>query len=145
MKETILRYLLFAEDYALDEPEMQREGDRFSNACDNFILTISTEKTEVMYQPAPRKPNQEPRVTEAVDKITYLGSPLSGDLRVDDEVNSRIAKALGRLHLGAKTQPHHQAESLPWTVYGRHIKNAYSFPNELSLQTSSHQLAGQGP
>ena len=31
--------------------------------CDNFGLTISTKKTEVMYQPAPGKPYQESHIT----------------------------------------------------------------------------------
>ncbi len=31
-------------------------ADKFSVACDNFGLTISTKKTEVMHQPTPVKP-----------------------------------------------------------------------------------------
>ena len=34
---------------------MQAEMDSFSAACNNFGLTISTKKTEVMFQPAPSK------------------------------------------------------------------------------------------
>ena len=59
VKETVIRDLLFADDCALNassEPEMQCEMDRFSQACDNFGLTISTKKTEVIYKPAPGKP-----------------------------------------------------------------------------------------
>ena len=43
---------LFADDCALNantEKKMQQEMDCFSRACDNFGLTISTKKTEVMY------------------------------------------------------------------------------------------------
>ncbi|KAJ8034871.1 hypothetical protein HOLleu_21889 [Holothuria leucospilota] len=50
---------LFADDCVLNatnEHTMQLEMDRFSTECDNFGLTISTKKTEVMYQPAPGKP-----------------------------------------------------------------------------------------
>ena len=47
---------LFADDCALaasTQSDMQHSMDLFSSACDNFGLTISTKKTEVMYQPAP--------------------------------------------------------------------------------------------
>ena len=55
VKETVLRDFLFADDCALnasDEQEMQAEMDSFSAACNNFGRTISTKKTEVMFQPA---------------------------------------------------------------------------------------------
>ena len=35
------------------EEKMQGAVDRMSKACDNFQLTISTKKTEVVHQPAP--------------------------------------------------------------------------------------------
>ena len=66
VKDTVIRDLLFADDCALNansEQEMQLEMDRFSTACDNCGLTISTKKTEVMYQPAPGNPSQEPNIT----------------------------------------------------------------------------------
>ena len=73
--------LLFADDCALNatsEPDMQCSVDTFSEACDNFGLTISTKKTEVMHQPAPGKTYVEPNITingqslNAVDKFKYL-------------------------------------------------------------------------
>ena len=42
---------------------MQGAVDRMSKACDNFQLTISTTKTEVVHQPAPGKPDSEPTIT----------------------------------------------------------------------------------
>ena len=107
--ETVIRDLLFADDCALNattEHEMQQEMDNFSSACDNFGLTISTKKTEVLHQPAPGDVYKEPNITvkgqrlEAVEHFTYLGSTLSRSATVDAEVNSRIAKAssaFGRL------------------------------------------------
>ena len=104
-----LRDFLFADDCALNAGsagDMQHSVDLFSTACNNFGLTISTKKTEVMYQPAPNKPYQEPTVTvngqklAAVDKFTYLGSTLSRCVHIDDEIIARIAKAssaFGRL------------------------------------------------
>ena len=77
---------LFADDCAINatsEANMQHSVDKFSEACDNFGLTISTKKTEVMHQPAPGKPYVEPNIIinnqrlNVVDKFTYLGSTLS--------------------------------------------------------------------
>ena len=85
---------------------MQHEMNCLSEACNNFGLTISTKKTEVLYQPAPGKPYHEPDITvngqklQAVDKFTYLGSTLSRAVNIDAEINNRVAKAsaaFGRL------------------------------------------------
>ena len=72
---------------------------KFSDVCKNFGLTISTKKTEVMHQPAPGKPYVEPDIIingqrlNVVDKFTYLGSTLSRNVVIDDEINARLAKA----------------------------------------------------
>ena len=101
---------LFANDCALNaasEAAMQHSVDKFAKACNNFGLTISTKKTEVMHQPAPGKTYAEPNITinrqqlNMVDKFTYLGSTLSRNIVIDDEVNARLGKgsaAFGRLH-----------------------------------------------
>ena len=109
--------LLYADDLAENaksEEKMQGAVDRMSKACDNFQLTISTKKTEVVHQPAPGKPYSEPTITvneqklQVVDKFTYLGSTLSRAVHIDDEVTARTAKAsvaFGRLRtkcLGTK-------------------------------------------
>eukprot|EP00106_Octopus_bimaculoides_P000104 XP_014767546.1 PREDICTED: RNA-directed DNA polymerase from mobile element jockey-like [Octopus bimaculoides] len=97
-----IKDLLFADDCALNtvtESNMQHSVDLFSGACNNFGFTINTKKTEVMYQPAPTEPYVEPNITingqrlNAVDKFTYLGSTLSRNVVVDDEINARLAKA----------------------------------------------------
>ena len=109
VKETVLRDFLFADDCALnasEEQEMQAEMDSFSAACNNFGLTISTKKTEVMLQPAPGNQYHEPQITvngqtlQAVETFTYLGSTLSRTATIDAEINNRISKAssaFGRL------------------------------------------------
>merc|ERR1711893_488029 len=80
--------------------------DRFSSACNNFGLTMSTEKIEVMFQPAPGNQYPEPQIQvngqtlQAVETFTYLGSTLSRSATIDAEVNNRISKAsnaFGRL------------------------------------------------
>ena len=109
VKETVLRDFLFADDCALnasDVHEMQVEMDSLSAACNNFGLTISTKKTEVMFQPAPGNQYHEPKISvngqtlQAVETFTYLGSTLSRTTTIDAEINNRISKAgsaFGRL------------------------------------------------
>ena len=54
---------------------MQGAVDRMSKACDNFHLTISTKRLQV------------------VDKFTYLGSTLSRAVQIDEEITAKTAKA----------------------------------------------------
>ena len=98
----VLDELLYADDMdknANTEAKMQRAMDQVSQSCDNYDLTISTKKTEVVHQPAPGKPYNEPTITvngqklKVVDKFTYLGSTLSRAVHIDDEITARIAKA----------------------------------------------------
>ena len=62
----VVNNLFYADDLAENaksEVNMQGAVDRMSKACDNFQLTISTKKTEVVHQPAPGKPYSEPTIT----------------------------------------------------------------------------------
>ena len=149
-KNTINDFL-FADDCALNaatEADMQYSVDKFSEACNNFGLTISTKKTEVMHQPAPGKPYFEPNITingqrlNAVEKFTYLGSTLSRNVVIDDEVNARLAKAssaFGRLYKNVWNRRGITTETKikvyraivlttllygceTWTVYRRHAR-----------------------
>ena len=85
---------------------MQASMDLFAEACQKFGLTISTAKTEVLYQPAPGTEYTEPVIQcngvalVAADKFTYLGSTLSRTASLDDEIAARLSKAssaFGRL------------------------------------------------
>ena len=143
--------LLYADDMdknARSEAKVQRAINQVSQSCDNYDLTISTKKTEVVHQPAPGKPYNEPTITvngqklKVVDEFTYLGSTLSRAVYIDDEVTARIAKAsvaFGRLRAnvwernGTKLDTKlkvYKALVLPtllyacetWTVYQRHAK-----------------------
>jgi hypothetical protein len=80
-----IRDLLFADDYALyasSESDLQASVNKFAEACFNFGLTINTEKTEIMYKPAPDQIFSEPTIKvngvklKVVNRITYLGSTL---------------------------------------------------------------------
>ena len=148
--------LLYADDLAENaksEEKMQGAVDRMSKACDNFQLTISTKKTEVVHQPAPGKPYSEPTITvnghklQVVDKFTYLGSTLSRAVHIDDEVTARTAKAsvaFGRLRTNvwerngirldtklkvykAVVLPTHLYACETWIVYQRHAKKLNHF------------------
>ena len=152
----VLDELLYADDMdknANTEAKMQRAMDQVSQSCDNYDLTISTKKTEVVHQPAPGKPYNEPTITvngqklKVVDKFTYLGSTLSRAVHIDDEITARIAKAsvaFGRLRAnvwernGIKLDTKlkvYKAVVLPtllyacetWTVYQRHAKRLNHF------------------
>ena len=154
--ETVIRDLLFADDCALaapTQPEMQQGMDGFSSACDNFGLTISTKKTEVMFQPAPGREYQEPCISvkgqrlQAVDNFTYLGSTLSRTTDIDAEVNNRISRAssaFGRLRktawerrgikLSTKIKVYRAAvltallySCETWTIYRRHERQLQQF------------------
>ena len=63
------------------------------------IFPISTQKTEVMHQAAPRKMYHEPHIfvndepLKATDSFTYLGSTLSREANIDVEVKNRLSKA----------------------------------------------------
>ena len=66
MQTDVVDKLLYADDLAENaksEGKMQGAVDRMSKACDNFQLTISTKKTEVVHQLAPGKPYSERTIT----------------------------------------------------------------------------------
>ena len=150
--------LLYADDMAEkaeSETKLLGAVDRMSKACDNFQLTISTKKTEVVHQPAPGNPHSEPTITvngqklQVVDKFTYLGSTLSRAVHidVDDEVTARTAKAsvaFGRLRTNVweRNGIRHDTKLKvynavvlstllyaceTWTVYQRHAKKLNHF------------------
>nr|VZI49164.1 unnamed protein product [Spirometra erinaceieuropaei] len=141
--------LLFADNCALNttcEAEMQRSMDLFSAACDNFGLIINTQKTVVMHQPPPNSataPNA-PKISvngtqlQVVENFPYLGSTLSRNTKIDDEVANRISKAsqaFGRLQstvwnrhglqLSTKLKMY-KAVILPTLLYGAETWTVYT-------------------
>ncbi|BHF70572.1 hypothetical protein SprV_0301362400 [Sparganum proliferum] len=108
---TTVPELLFDDDCALNatsEEEVQRSMDLFCAACENFGLVINTQKTVVMHQPPPNSatPPNAPQISvngtqlQVVENFPYLGSTLSGNTKIDDEVAKSISKAsqaFGRL------------------------------------------------
>nr|VZI17684.1 unnamed protein product [Spirometra erinaceieuropaei] len=147
---TTVHELLFADDCALNttsEAEMQRSMDLFSAACENFGLVINTQKTVVMHQPPPNSataPNSPPQISvngnqlQVVENFPYLGSTLSHNTKIDDEVASRIStasQAFGRLRntvwnrhglqLSTKLKMY-KAVILPTLLYGAETWTVYT-------------------
>ncbi|BHF85586.1 hypothetical protein SprV_1002875500 [Sparganum proliferum] len=147
---TTVHELLFADDCALNttsEEEMQRSMDLFSTTCANFDLVSNTQKTVVMHQPPPPNsatlPNA-PQISangtqlQVVENFPYLGSTLSRNTKIDDEVANRISKAsqaFGRLQstvwnrhglqLSTKLKMY-KAVILPTLLYGAETWTVYT-------------------
>ncbi|VDL94263.1 unnamed protein product [Schistocephalus solidus] len=109
--------LLLTDDCALNtvvEEYMQRSMNLFTAGCANFGLTINTAKTMVMHQQPPSAEYNVPRINvngaqlKNVETFAYLGSTLSRNMGIDEEVAQRISKAsqaFGRLQ--ASVRNHH--------------------------------------
>ena len=117
----LLRDLLYADDCDLvthTEQEMQDLLDCFSKTCSAFGLTISIKKTVIMYQPAPGKTYTEPNILvygqrlKIVDQFVYLGSTLSQDGSLDNEISLRLEKA---------TKSFGQLEKKVWSQRGMKV------------------------
>ena len=135
------------------QSDLQHMSTKFSNAAKNYGLQISITKTEVMYQPAPAKPYVEPTISidnlqlPITNQFKYLGSVLSNDAHMDEDIKARISKAssvCGRLQERVR-KPHgiklntkikvYRATVLitllygaeTWTCYRRHVKMLDSF------------------
>ena len=104
--KVLIRDLLFADDCALLAhmvDDIQAITNAFARSARRFRLTISLKKTEVIYQPKPGADYTAPTITidnnqlKVTDKFTYLGSTISQNALIDDEISARIGKAFGKL------------------------------------------------
>nr|VZI31839.1 unnamed protein product [Spirometra erinaceieuropaei] len=132
--------LLFADDCALNttsEEEMQRSMDLFSAACENFGLIINTQKTLVMHQPPPNSataPNA-PQISangtqlQVVENFPYLGSTLSRNTKIDDEVANRISKA---------SQAFGRLQNTVWNRHGLQLSTKIKMYKAVILPTLLH-------
>ena len=150
-----MRELLFADDSALvahSAEEMQKIVDAFSNASKKFGLKNNIKKTEVLYQPNSTRTREEDIMVDgnklnSVLEFIDLGSTISSDGCIDDEIQRRMAKAsasFGRLrqrfwnnhHVSMRVKGKtyraivlstllYGAEA--WTVYRRQVKKLHVF------------------
>ena len=79
-KSKVQTDVLDANDMA--EEKMQKVLEQIFDLCDICDLTISIKKTEVVYQPAPRKPYNTVKCQrlQVVDEFIYLESTLDNVL-----------------------------------------------------------------
>ncbi|BHF72906.1 hypothetical protein SprV_0401597700 [Sparganum proliferum] len=146
---TTVHELLFSDDCALNttsEEEMQRSMDLFSAACKNSGLVINTQKTVVTHQRPPNSatPPNAPQISvngtqlQVVESFPYLGSTLTRNTKIDDEVANRISKAsqaFGRLQstvwnrhglqMSTKLKMY-RAVILPMVLYGAETWTVYT-------------------
>nr|VZI43233.1 unnamed protein product [Spirometra erinaceieuropaei] len=135
---TTVHELLFADDCALNttsEEQMQRSMDLFSAACENFGLVINTQKTVVMHQPPPNSataPNAPLQISvngtqlQVVENFPYLGSTLSLNAKIDDEVARRISKA---------SQAFGRLQSTVWNRHGLQLSTKLKMYKAVILPT----------
>ena len=100
VRAVTIREALFADDAALathTEQALQRLVDCLAHACDEFGLTISLKKTEVMAQGTDSPPSIHigDYPLNLVSQFKYLGSTISSNLSLEPEISARIAKAAG--------------------------------------------------
>ncbi|XP_068749341.1 uncharacterized protein [Montipora capricornis] len=96
--------MLFADDSALVEhsvEDMQSSVEKFARGASQFSLQINIKKTECLYQPpkfqsSTSLPEEIGIGTEPLVKcktFKYLGSTLSENSRLEDELSLRMRKA----------------------------------------------------
>ena len=139
---------------ALTENDLQMIMNAFANAYSRLGLSINVRKTQILYQPPPHEVIRVAPVIqidgenlENVERFAYLGSHLSSNANIDDEIQYRLRcanSAFGKLRkrvfddrdlrTNIKIRVY-QAIVLPtllygsetWTTYRRNIKGLEQF------------------
>ena len=100
--EVLIGYMLYADDDALTahkEEHLKNLMDCFPQACEDFRLTISLKKTDIMSQDT----ESLPTITinnyqlDVVKEFTYFDSVVTDNLSMDSEISRRIGRATSRL------------------------------------------------
>ncbi|XP_076041829.1 uncharacterized protein LOC143025712 [Oratosquilla oratoria] len=139
---------------ALSEEDLQRILNAFNKVYISLGLTINSKKTQILYQPSPNDPTRrEPSIKlgettlENVDHFPYLGSHLSSNLDLNDEIQHRLkcaGTAFRRLRnrifqdhdirtdtkmavYNAVVIPTPLYASKTWTTYRRHLDTLEKF------------------
>ena len=93
--------LLFADDIVIwgdDEMEVQNQVDIWNQEIDNFGMKISTEKSKTMVMTRGRKEGRgkiklNGNILEVVKSFKYLGSVITEDGKITEEIGKRIQQA----------------------------------------------------
>ena len=98
VRRKCLRDFLFADDAAFtthSAEALQHLMNRFSEACQDFGLSISQKKTQVMGQDTDSPPvfRLADQTLDVVHDFVYLGFTISDSLSLDAELDKRISKA----------------------------------------------------
>ena len=98
VSQVLPRDFLFADDAALvahSDDDLQNLLNGFSNACDDFGLTISLQKTKIMTQgtDASSSLSIKDYALEMVNSFIYLGSTVTRTTSFDTEIGKRIGHA----------------------------------------------------
>lgn len=94
--KVLVRELFFADDAALVSHSaggLQRLLNKFSAACSEFAMVISTKKTVVMQQGDPSPIMVSGQELESVENSAYLGSTINRGLTIEQELQTRIGRA----------------------------------------------------
>ena len=153
VRELTVREPLFADDAALvahSEESLQGLLDKFSESCKSFGLRISLKKTVIMHQGSVGSNSEialDQNSLSSVDKFCYLGSPITKNLDLKNEISKRISKAAmnfrllkkrawenNRLSTKVKIRIYETCMlfsllycSETWTIYARNIKRLNIF------------------
>ncbi|XP_067900795.1 uncharacterized protein [Heterodontus francisci] len=105
--QVLIRELLFAGNAALTphtEEYLQRRTDRVAAACNEFGISISLKKTNIMGLDVRNAPsiNIGDYALKVVQEFTYLGSTITSNLSLDAEINKRMGKASAAMSRLAK-------------------------------------------
>ena len=98
VRKVMLRDFLSADDAALVAHSVQKIQnllDRFSNACEDFSLSISLKKTKVMCQGSEAMPalTIKDYTLDVVSQFPFIGSTTSDNVSLDVELGKGIGKA----------------------------------------------------
>ena len=102
----LVREFVFADDAAIvcDNPSRFQEiMDCLVQSISEWDLTLSIEKTKMLYQPAPGDQSESLNFVvgdNTLENVTKFGSVLSPDNTLDEEIKNRLSRAncsFGRL------------------------------------------------
>ena len=96
--DCLVRELLYADDADLVAHSLEDNIDCFANTCKWFGLTVSLDKTKVMFTPAPGEEYVELDIyvygirSKVAKSFVYLGTTLASDGFLDIETKEQISK-----------------------------------------------------
>ena len=146
VREVLIRDMLFADDAAVvahTQEELQSLMDCFSQACTDFGLTTSLEKTNVLGQDTEIPPviTIDDYELDDVCQFTFLGSTITDNLSLDADINKRIGKAdstLARLTARVWTSPKLSVKT-KMAVYNARVISTLLYGSEAWTTYAGHE------